>query len=69
MGIKGTVSRDFRLTWISFPQAPDYTIRVVLNFFRKFVEIFAAQAAPPVPTNGKNLQSEKFELFLLDNIG
>jgi hypothetical protein len=25
---------DFRLsTWISFPQAPDYTIRVVSNFF------------------------------------
>jgi hypothetical protein len=27
-------------TWISFPQAPDYTIRAVLNFFS---EIFAAE--------------------------
>jgi hypothetical protein len=25
---------DFRFsTWISFPQAPDYTLRAVLNFF------------------------------------
>jgi hypothetical protein len=33
------------------------------KFFRKFPEIFAAQGAPPV-ANGKNLQSEKFKLFL-----
>ncbi len=34
--IKGTVSRDFLLlvfSWINFPQASDYTIRAVLNFF------------------------------------
>jgi hypothetical protein len=31
-----------------FPQAPEYTIGAVLNFFRKFSEIFAAQGAPPV---------------------
>jgi hypothetical protein len=34
--LKGTVSRDFRLwffSWISFPQAPQYTILTVLNFF------------------------------------
>ncbi len=33
---KGRVSRDFRLlffSWISFPQAPEYTIRAVSNFF------------------------------------
>ncbi len=34
---KGTVSRDFLLlvffSWISFPQASDYIIRVVSNFF------------------------------------
>jgi hypothetical protein len=35
-------------TWISFPQAPDYTIRAVSNFLRKYTEIFAAQSAPPV---------------------
>jgi hypothetical protein len=34
---------------------------------------FAAQGAPPVlltpVANGKNLQSEKFSLFLLDTFG
>jgi hypothetical protein len=33
---KGTVSRDFRLlffSWIRFPQASEYTIRAVSNFF------------------------------------
>ncbi len=35
-------------SWISFPQASDYTIRTVSNFFRKFAEIFAAQGLPPV---------------------
>jgi hypothetical protein len=35
------------------------------KFFQKLAEIFAAQGAPPV-SNGKNLQSEKFSLFLLD---
>ncbi len=33
---KGTVSRDFLLlvfSWISFPQAPEYTIRAVSKFF------------------------------------
>jgi hypothetical protein len=46
-----------------FPQAPEYTMRAVLNFFRKFAEIFAA-FAPPVSTtlvtNGKNIESENF---------
>jgi hypothetical protein len=57
---------DFRFsTWIRFPQAPDYTFRAVTNFF-------AAQGAPLVSltvANGKNLQSEKFSLFLLDTFG
>ncbi len=35
-------------SWITFPQAPEYTIRAVSNFFRKFAEIFAAQGWPPV---------------------
>jgi len=30
------------------PQAPEYTIRAVSNFFRKFAEIFAALGALPV---------------------
>ncbi len=36
--LKGTVSRDFLLlvfwffSWISFPQAPEYTVRAVSNF-------------------------------------
>jgi hypothetical protein len=62
---------DFRFfTWISFPPASDDTIKAVSNFFRKFAEIFAAQGASPVAltpsANGKNLQSEKFSLFLLE---
>ncbi len=35
-------------SWISFPQAPEYTKRAVSNFFKKFAEIFAAQGTPPV---------------------
>jgi hypothetical protein len=38
------------------------------QFFLKIVEIFAAQGAPPV-SNEKNLQSEKFSLYLLDTFG
>ncbi len=59
--------------WISFPQAPDYTIRAVSIFFWKFVEIFAAQGLPPVSwtlmANGKNLQSEKFLWFIFTPSG
>ncbi len=36
-------------SWISFPQASDYTIRAE-NFERKFAEIFAAQGLPTVST-------------------
>ncbi len=68
--LKGTVSRDFLLLVFfmnQFPQAPDYTIRAVSIFFRKFVEIFAAQGLPPVSltpvAKGKNLQSENFYDF------
>ncbi len=34
-------------SWISFPQAPEYTIRAVSNFFRKFAEIFSDHGWPP----------------------
>jgi hypothetical protein len=41
-------------------------------YFRKFGEIFAAQGAPPVlltpVANGKNLQSEKFNYFVLTSL-
>jgi hypothetical protein len=37
---------DFRFsTWISFPQAPDYSLIGQFKIFRKFAEIFAAQDA------------------------
>ncbi len=69
--IKGTVVRDFRLQvflWISFPQAHEYTIRAVSNFFQKFAEIFAAQGAPPVSltsvANEKNFNQKTFNYFL-----
>jgi hypothetical protein len=53
---------NFRFSsWIIFPQAPDDTIRPVSNFYKKFVEIFAAQDAPLVlltpMANGKNVKS------------
>ncbi len=48
-------------SWISFHQAPEFTIQAVSNFFWKFAELLAAQGAPPVlltpVANGKNLQS------------
>ncbi len=53
---KETASRDFRLlgffiNYSSFPQAPGR-----FEFFRQFVEIFAAQGAPPVSlTPAENL--------------
>jgi hypothetical protein len=31
-----------------FHPSPDYSIKTVSNFFRKFSEIFASQGAPPV---------------------
>ena len=50
--------------WISFPLAPEYTIRADSNCLWKFAEIFTAQGALPVSltpvANGKNLQSWKF---------
>jgi hypothetical protein len=64
---------DFRFsTWISFPKhltIPKGPFRI----FSKFTETFAVQGAPLVSltpvANGKNLQSEKFSLFLLDTFG
>jgi hypothetical protein len=58
---------DFKLsTWISFPQAPDYTIRAVSNFLQKFVEIFAAQGAPPVSlTMVANENSFNQKMFII----
>ncbi len=34
----------------TFPPAPEYSIKTVSNFLRKFTEIFASQGAPPVST-------------------
>ncbi len=55
--VKGTVPRDFDFrfsTWISFPQAEIFTTE-------------GAQLVSLTPVaNGKNLQSEKFSLLLLD---
>ncbi len=52
-------------SWISFPQAPEYTLRAVSNFFRKFTEIFAAQGWPP----GINDTSGKFATGVSDTGG
>jgi hypothetical protein len=63
--LKWTVSRDFLLLFFfSFPQAPDYTIRAVSNFFENSRRYFTAQGLPPVTltpvANGKNIQSDNF---------
>jgi hypothetical protein len=54
-----------------FPPSPGVSNEGRFNFFQEFAEIFAAQGAPPVSTtivaNGKNLQSEKFQIFCLGN--
>jgi hypothetical protein len=58
-----------------FPQASEYTITAISNFFEnlRIYSAFAAQGAPPVSTapvaNGKNLQAEKFKLFSLGTFG
>jgi hypothetical protein len=49
---------DFRFsTWISFPKAPDYTIRAVFNFFKNSRRYLQLRVTPVA--NGKNLQLEK----------
>ncbi len=35
-------------SWISFPLAPEYSIKTISNFFEKLAEIFAIQGSPPV---------------------
>ncbi len=64
--LKGTMPRDFRLQ-VSFMNtfSPN---PLSMEFFWKFSEKFAAQGAPVSLTqlaNGKNLQSEKFQIFCL----
>ncbi len=57
---------DFRFsTWISYPQAPEYTIRAVRVFF-KYAEIFAAQVHHRCDTGGKLKKSSirKVLIFL-----
>ncbi len=63
--------RDFRLQVFFmnlFPTSPWVSYMDRFNFFWKFAEKFAAQRAPPVSltpvANGKNLRSEKFEIFV-----
>jgi hypothetical protein len=42
------------------PHAPEYPIKAVLKFFRKFAEILAAQSAPSTPVaNGKKTSIRK----------
>jgi hypothetical protein len=56
--LKGTVPRDFRLqvsTWISFPQAPDYTTKP-FRIFRSIVDTggkFATGVNNTSETGGK----------------
>ncbi len=56
-----------------FPPSPWVYHLGRFNFLRKFAEITAAQGAPPVSltpmANGKNLQSEKFWLFVWSALG
>jgi hypothetical protein len=64
---------NFRTSCISFPEAHEYPMSADSNFCGKLAEIFAAQGAPAVSltlvVNGKNLQSEKFQLFCLATFG
>ncbi len=53
---------DFRFSiWMSFPQAPDYTIRAISNFFetsRRYSQLKVHHRSLTPVANGKNLQSE-----------
>jgi hypothetical protein len=51
--LKGQCHEIFCFRFFSrliFHQAPENNIRVILNYFRKFSEIFACQSAPPIST-------------------
>jgi hypothetical protein len=75
--VKGTVPQDlgFQVFYMyQFPPSPDFTMRVISNFFEnswRYSQLKVhhhAVSLTPV-ANGKNLQSEKFLLFLLDTFG
>jgi hypothetical protein len=72
-GLKGQCHQifDFRFsTWISFQQAPDYTIRAFSNLFKKLWRYLLTRCTTRVVhTGGKWKKSEKFSLFLLDTFG
>ncbi len=57
-------------SWISFPQAPKYAISAVLNISKKPRDICSSRCTiGVVDTSGvKNLQSEKFKLFLFGHL-
>ncbi len=49
--LKGTVPEDFRLlvfSWISIPQAPEYTIRAVSNFLTQVTNLQPVSTTPVV---------------------
>jgi hypothetical protein len=74
--LKGTVSRDFRLlvffSWITFPQAPEYTIMVVSNFFensRRYSQLKVCHRCQRHRWQMQNFFNDKFLLFSLDTFG
>ncbi len=73
--LKGTVPWDFDFSffsWISFCQAPEYTIRAVSIFLQKFAEMFGAQGTMPVSltlvATGKNLSIRKVLIILFGHL-
>ncbi len=63
MGLCHEIFDFWFFSWISFPQAPEYTITAISNFFVIREDIHCL-GAPPVSLTpveyGKNLQAEKF---------
>ncbi len=74
--IKRTVPQDFRLqvfSWISFPQAPEYTVRAILNFFQKiWKEIHSSRCTSGViDTSGtrKKMSIRKVWFYFVTPLG
>ncbi len=70
--IKGTVSQDFVLLVFFInqfpPPPPQGPNRTVMNFFRKFTEIFASQGAPPVWHRWQILPPVSLVLIPVENL-
>ncbi len=70
--LRGTVSQDFMLlvfSWISFPQAPDYTKRAVSNFSKICGDIRSSRFATGVNDTGGKWKKSSMRNFFMISFG